>query len=51
MAFNDILKKIFGNKALRDLKEIEPYVEEIKIAYEKIKVLSNDVLRAITEEL
>lgn len=51
MAFNDILKKVFGNKAQRDLKEIEPYVEKIKLAYESIKILSNDELRAKTEEL
>ncbi|OIP81048.1 MAG: preprotein translocase subunit SecA [Porphyromonadaceae bacterium CG2_30_38_12] len=51
MAFNDLLKKIFGNKAQRDLKEIEPHVEKIKLAYEKIKILSNDELRAKTEEL
>jgi len=51
MGFNDILKKLFGNKAQRDLKEIEPHVEKIKIAYEKIKNLSNDELRAKTEEI
>ncbi|MBP1676948.1 MAG: protein translocase subunit secA [Bacteroidetes bacterium] len=51
MGFNDILKKLFGNKALRDLKEIEPYVERIKAAYEKIKDMSNDELRAHTEAL
>ena len=42
MGFNDILKKFFGNKAQRDLKEIEPWVEKIKHAYENIKTLSND---------
>ena len=51
MGFNDILKKLFGNKAQRDLKEIEPHVEKIKIAYEKIKNFSNDELRAKTEEI
>jgi preprotein translocase subunit SecA len=51
MGFNDILKKLFGNKAQRDLKEIEPYVDKIKAAYETIKNLSNDELRARTEEL
>jgi preprotein translocase subunit SecA len=51
MAFNDILKKLFGNKAARDLKEIEPYVEKIKAAYETIKTLSNDELRERTESL
>ena len=51
MGFNDILKKLFGNKAQRDLKEIEPYVEKIKTAYEKIKLLSNDELRSKTDEI
>jgi len=51
MGFNDILKKIFGNKAQRDLKEIEPYVEKIKLAYEKVKTLSNDELRELSESL
>jgi len=51
MGFNDILKTLFGNKAQRDLKEIEPYVEKIKTAYESIKTLSNDELRARTESL
>lgn len=51
MGFNDVLKKLFGNKAQRDLKEIEPYVDKIKLAYESIKNLSHDELRAKTEEL
>ncbi len=51
MGFNDILKKIFGNKAQRDLKEIEPFVEKIRLAYDTIKLLSNDELRAKTEEI
>jgi len=51
MGFNDILKKLFGNKAQRDLKEIEPHVEKIKLAYGKIKNLTNDELRAKTEEI
>ena len=42
MGFNDILKKLFGNKAQRDLKEIEPYVEKIKTAYEKIKLYARN---------
>jgi preprotein translocase subunit SecA len=45
MGFNDILKSLFGNKAQRDLKEIEPIVRKIKAAYEKVHLLSNDDLR------
>lgn len=51
MAFNDILKKVFGNKAQRDLKEIEPYVAKIKIAYETVVRLSNDELRELADNL
>ncbi len=51
MGFNDFLKKILGNKAQRDMKEISPEVEKIKIVYEEIKSLSNDELRARTESL
>ncbi len=51
MGFNDILGKLFGNKAQRDLKEIMPYVDKIKVAYEKTDKLSNDELREKTLEL
>src|SRR5690554_2814791 len=51
MGFNDILKKLFGNKAQRDLKEIEPYIAIIKEVYEDVKKLSNDELRNLTEKL
>ena len=51
MGFNDFLKKLVGNKAQRDMREISPYVEEIKAAYEDIKKLSNDELRKHTEIL
>jgi preprotein translocase subunit SecA len=51
MAFNDFLRKILGNKAQRDLKEISPFVDKIKAAYDEISILSNDELRARTEAL
>ncbi|MDX9747219.1 MAG: preprotein translocase subunit SecA [Paludibacter sp.] len=51
MGFNDLLKKVFGNKAQRDLKEIEPFVASIKSVYDDIKKLSNDELRNLTEQL
>ncbi|HEY6915846.1 MAG TPA: hypothetical protein VI413_14305, partial [Paludibacter sp.] len=51
MGFNDFLKKIIGNKAQRDLKEISPYVDKVKAVYEEIIKLSNDELRARTEAL
>jgi len=51
MGFNDFLKKILGNKAQRDLKEITPFVDAIKAVYDEIKNLSNDELRNRTELL
>ena len=45
MNFNRILKKMFGDKATRDMDEVTPIVEQIKAAYEKIMPLSNDELR------
>jgi len=51
MGFNEFMTKLFGNKSQRDLKEITPYVNKIKAAYPAIKALSNDELRAKTNEL
>ena len=51
MNFNDLLKKIFGNKSQRDLKEIQPWVDKIKAAYPAIESLSNDELRARTQAI
>ena len=51
MGFNDILKNLFGNKADRDMKEIMPIVAQVNAEWEKIKGLSHDELRAITEAM
>ena len=51
MGFNEFLSKIFGNKSTRDMKEIQPWVEKIKAAYPDVEKLSNDELRAKTQEL
>ncbi|WP_293651187.1 preprotein translocase subunit SecA, partial [uncultured Parabacteroides sp.] len=51
MGFNEIMTKLFGNKSQRDLKEITPYVDKIKAVYPSIKALSNDELRAKTDEI
>jgi preprotein translocase subunit SecA len=48
---NSILKKLFGSKSDRDLKEITPYIDKIKEVYPSIEKLSNDGLRAKTTEL
>ena len=40
-----IIKLLFGSKADKDRKEIQPYVEKIKAIYPSIEALSNDELR------
>ena len=49
-AIANTFKKILGNKAERDLKEVSPLLNKIKEAYPSIKELSNDALRAKTQE-
>ena len=51
MGLNDIISKIFGNKAQRDLNEINPVVKRVREAYAGIEKLSNDELRNRTREL
>ncbi|MCI6874702.1 MAG: preprotein translocase subunit SecA, partial [Parabacteroides sp.] len=51
MGFLEFITKLFGNKSQRDLKEITPYVDKIKAVYPSIQALSNDELRAKTEEI
>ncbi len=51
MGFNDIISKIFGNKAQRDLNEVNPVVKRIKEAYVAVEQLSDDALRERTKEL
>jgi len=51
MGFNEFIGKLFGNKATRDMKEIKPWVDKVKAIYPEISKLSNDELRARTEEL
>ena len=42
------LSKIFGSKSERDIKQIEPLVEQIKQEFPKLATLSNDELRQKT---
>ena len=51
MNFNQFLKSLFGDKSTRDMKLIQPLVEEVKKVYPEIKALSNDELRAKTKEI
>ncbi|NUN10237.1 MAG: preprotein translocase subunit SecA [Ignavibacteriaceae bacterium] len=46
----DFLKKLFGDKKTRDLKEMQPIVEEINGIYEQLSTLSDEQLKAKTLE-
>jgi len=45
-----LIKKVFGSKAERDFKEIKGILDKTLQAYEEIKLLDNDQLRAKTLE-
>ncbi len=49
--FIDILSSIFGNKASRDMKAIQPLVDEVKKIYPEIQALDHDALRAKAQEI
>ena len=51
MNFLEIITKLFGNKAQKDMRAIQPYVDKTKAAYETIDALSNDELRAHSQAL
>ncbi|MCT4613949.1 MAG: preprotein translocase subunit SecA [Marinifilaceae bacterium] len=52
MGFIDkALGKLFGSKSDRDLKELMPYVGQIKTEYDRILQLSNDGLREESQKL
>lgn len=46
----DILSKIVGNKGDRDLKELYPIVEQVNLHFQQLQQLTNDELRAKTQE-
>ncbi len=45
MNFLEIITKLFGNKAQKDMRAIQPIVDIIKAKYDEIDTLSNDALR------
>ena len=51
MNFNNILKALFGDKSSRDMKAIQPLVEEVKAIYPGIEKLSNDELRERSQQI
>ena len=46
MSFTDVFKKIFGSKADRDLKALQPMLNKVLEAYKTIDKLTDDELRA-----
>ena len=48
MNFNNFLKKLFGDKSSRDMKLIQPLVDEAKAFTPQVEKLSNDELRQRT---
>ena len=51
MAIADILKTIFGSKSDRDMKAIQPVLDQILKVYPEVDGLSNDQLRARSQAL
>ncbi|MFA6770562.1 MAG: preprotein translocase subunit SecA, partial [Bacteroidales bacterium] len=47
----DLIRKFFGTKSERDIKEIQPYVDKTIEAYLRIDNLTNDQLRAESTKL
>ncbi len=51
MGFNELIGKLFGNKATRDEKEIRPWVEKIKQAGPKYETMTADQLRKSSAQI
>ena len=51
VSFNGLMKKLFGSKADRDMKEIKPILDKVLAAYDRIDKLSDDGLRAETDRI
>ena len=43
-----LIAKLLGNKSNRDMKRLMPLVDQAKQAWDELKALSNDELRAET---
>ena len=51
MSINNILRKLFGSKSERDIREVQPTVDIINEKYELLHSISNDELREKANEL
>ncbi|QHW00506.1 preprotein translocase subunit SecA [Spirosoma endbachense] len=47
----NLIAKFFGTKSQRDIKELLPYVEKVNTEFARLKDLSNDELRRVSDEL
>ena len=50
-SINGLLKKLFGSKAERDMKQIRPILDKVLAAYDRIDKLSDDGLRGETDRI
>ena len=50
-SINGLLKKLFGTKAEKDMKQIRPVLDKVLAAYERIDKLSDDELRGETDRI
>ena len=50
-SINGLLKKMFGSKAERDMKQIQPILAKVLAAYDRIDRLSDDELRSETDRI
>ena len=51
MNINSFLSKLFGNKAQKDRRAIQPYVDKIRALAPEMEKLSNDELRSKTAQI
>ena len=51
MSVAGLFKKLFGSKAERDLKQLQPILQKVLAAYAEIDSLSDDALREKSQEL
>ena len=50
MNFNKILRSLFGDKASRDMKLIQPVVEQVKAAYPAVNWKQGKLLNNISKK-
>ncbi|MBP5317846.1 MAG: preprotein translocase subunit SecA [Paludibacteraceae bacterium] len=51
MDINSLLSKLFGTKSSRDMKEVQPYIDQIKHFEPTVQAMSHDQLRSRVQEI